>query len=176
MRGIARILSALAVAAIASQVIPAGPAVASVDDKTAIQTDPTTGQITVTLSSGRVEAISPSLAAMIASAMQAGDAAAVKLAMKNLILAIAPSDPNLATAILLVAKASTSDLLLQNAAKDGALEAIPGARSVIAENFSSSPSGSPAGGAGGAGGGNAGAGVPSGGTSGGGTGPVPSGN
>jgi hypothetical protein len=172
MRKIVRVLGALAVAAVASQVTLALPASASIDDKTAIQTDPTTGQITVTLASGKVETISSSLAAQIASAMQAGDPAAVKLAMKNLILAVAPNDPNLATAILLVAKASTSDRRLQTAAKDGVLEAIPGAFTIIAENFSTSPSGAPAGG----GSGTTGGGVPSGGTSGGGTGAVPSGN
>jgi hypothetical protein len=175
MRKMVGLLGAFAVAAVTSQLMLAMPATASIDDKTSIQTDPTTGQIAVTLASGKVETISPGLAAQIASAMQAGDAAAVKLAMKNLILAVAPNNPNLATAILLVAKASTSDRLLQLAARDGVLEAIPGARTIIAENFSSSASGVPAGGGGGSGG-NAGGGVPSGGTSGGGTGTVPSGN
>jgi uncharacterized membrane protein YgcG len=134
-----------------------------------VATNAATGDVTVTLASGKRVTVSATIAAQVFTAMNAGDAVAVTSAIKIVVVTYAARDADLAAAIYVLAVNSTSNAALKAAAYAGVVAGNPYSATEVAEN---SGEGTTAGG-GAPSGGSFASSFPTGGTSGGGSSPSP---
>ncbi len=135
----------------------------------AVATNPTTGDVTVTLNDNTVVVVPAALASQVIAAMSGGDPSTVTNTLKSIVLGYAANNPNLAAALYVLATSATSDPALQAAAYAGVVAGNPAAATQVAAN---SPAGGGAPGGGGTpGGGTVAGNFPTGGTSGGGSTP-----
>jgi hypothetical protein len=114
----------------------------------AVSTNPTNGNVTVTLSDGTQVLIPAALAAQVVAAMSSTNPTTVEQAIAQIVSTNAANNANLATAIYVLAASTTNNAALLAAAYAGTVAGNSGAATELAANAGSPTGGAPAGGGG----------------------------